>query len=81
MFSMHQQAVVTPLTLLASGWHLAALPSAPTQALDCKEIKRVNLKGNQPSIFIGRTGAEAPVVWPPDAKGKLNGKDPDAGKD
>ena len=43
--------------------------------LDCKEIKRVNLKGNQPSIFIGRTGAEAPVVWPPDAKGKLNGKD------
>ena len=51
--------------------------------LDCKEIKSVNHKGNQPKIFIGRTGAdaEAPVIWPPDAKGQLTGKDPyaDAG--
>ena len=38
--------------------------------LDCKEIKPVNPKGNQPRIFIGRTGAEAeaPILWPPDAK-------------
>ena len=38
--------------------------------LDCKEIKPVNLKGNQPLIFIGRTDAEAevPIVWPPDTK-------------
>ena len=38
--------------------------------LDCKEIKAVNPKGNQPSIFIGRTNAEAetPVLWPPDVK-------------
>ena len=38
--------------------------------LDCKEIKLVNPKGNQPLIFIGRTDAEAetPVLWPPDAK-------------
>ena len=48
--------------------------------LDCK-IKSVNCKGNQPWIFIGRTDAEAPVFWPPDAKNLLTGKDPDAGKD
>ena len=48
--------------------------------LDCKEIK---LKENQPWIFIGRTDAkaEAPKLWPPDAKNWLIGKDPDAGKD
>ena len=50
--------------------------------LDCKEIKAVNPKGNQPSIFIGRIDAEAeaPIFWPPDAKGWLIRKDPDAGK-
>ena len=48
--------------------------------LDCKEIKPVNPKRNQPLIFIGRTDAkdEAPIFWPPDMK---NWKDPDAGKD
>ena len=49
--------------------------------LDSKEIKPVNLKGNQPWIFTGRTDAEAPILWPPDAKSRLIGKDPDAGKD
>ena len=49
--------------------------------LDCKEIKPVSLKGNQPSIFIGRTDAEAPILWPPERKSWLIGKDPDAGKD
>ena len=51
--------------------------------LDCKEIKPVNPKGNQPWIFIGRTDAEAeaPILWPPDVKNWLIGKDPDAGKD
>ena len=51
--------------------------------LDCKMIQLVNPKGNQPWIFIGRTDAEAeaPILWPPDAKSQLNGKDPDAGKD
>ena len=51
--------------------------------LDCKEIQPVNRKGNQPSIFIGRTDAEAeaPILRPPDAKSQLIGKDPDAGKD
>ena len=48
--------------------------------LDCKEIKPVNPKGNQPRIFIGRIDAEAeaPILWPPDAKSRLTGKDLDA---
>ena len=51
--------------------------------LDCKEIKPVNLKGNQFWIFIGRTDAEAetPVLWLRDVKDWLIWKDPDAGKD
>ena len=51
--------------------------------LDCKEIKPVNPKGNQSWVFIGRTDAEAktPILWPPDVKCWLIGKDPDAGKD
>ena len=51
--------------------------------LDCKEIQPVNPKGNQSWIFIGRTDAETetPILWPPDAKNQLTGKDPDAGKD
>ena len=49
--------------------------------LDSKEIKSVNPKGNQPWIFIGRTDAEAPILWPPDSKSRLIGKDPDAKKD
>ena len=50
--------------------------------LDCKEIQPANGKGNQSWIFIGRTDveAEAPVLWPLDAKNWLIGKDPDAGK-
>ena len=51
--------------------------------LDCKEIKAVNPEGNQLSTFIGKTDAEAktPILWPPDVKNWLMGKDPDAGKD
>ena len=51
--------------------------------LDCKEIQPVNCKGNQPWIFTGRTDAEAeaPILWPPDLKNRLTGKEPDAGKD
>ena len=51
--------------------------------LDSKEIKPVNSKGNQPWLFIGRTDAEAeaPILWPPDAKNQLVGKDPVSGKD
>ena len=51
--------------------------------LDSKEIKPVDPSGNQPWIFIGGTDpeAEAPVLWPPDVKSWLTGKDPDAGRD
>ena len=49
--------------------------------LDSKEIKAVNLKGNQLRLFTGRTDAEAPIRWSPDVKGQLIGKDPDAEKD
>ena len=48
---------------------------------DSKEIKPVNPKGNQPWIFIGRTDAEVPILWPSDAKSQFIGKNPDAGKD
>ena len=53
------------------------------ESLGLKEIKPVYSKGNQPWIFIGETDAEAeaPILWPPDGKNWLTGKDPDAGKD
>ena len=59
-----------------------ALEKILDSPLDCKEIQPVNPKGNQPSIFIGRTDAEAetPVFWLLDGKSQLTGKDPDAGK-
>ena len=58
-------------------WRRLAIP------LDTKVIKPVNPKGNQPWMFIARTDAEAeaPVLWLPDAKSRLTGKDPDSGKD
>ena len=45
--------------------------------LDCKEIKPANPKGNQSWIFIGRTVAETLILWPPDVKSWLIGKDPE----
>ena len=59
------------------------LGKALESPLNSKEIKPINPKGNQPWIFIGRTDAEteAPILWPPDVKSQLIGKDPDAGKD
>ena len=59
------------------------LEKTPESPLDCKEIKPVNNKGNQPSIFIGRTDTEieAPILWPPDKKSWLIRKYPNAGKD
>ena len=52
------------------------------ESLDCKEIKPVNPKRDQSWIFIERTDAEAevPILWPPNVKSWLIGKDPDAGK-
>ena len=73
------------------GWTLkncfwaVVLEKTLESALDCKEIKPVNPSGNQSWIFIGRTDAEveaeAPILWPPDAKSWLIRKDPVAGKD
>ena len=60
------------------------LKKTPESPLDSKEVKPVNPKGNQSRIFIGRTDAEAdaPILWPPDAKQVTDiGKDPGAGKD
>jgi len=59
------------------------LEKTPVSPLDCKEIKPVNPKENQSWIFIGRTDAEAeaPILWPPDEKNWLTGKDADAWKD
>ena len=66
-------------------WFLTGIGQEKTleSPLDCKEIKLVNPKGNQSWIFIGRTASEteAPILWPPDGKSWLTGKDPDAGED
>ena len=72
------------------GWELknwcfrsVVLVKTSESPLDCKEIKLVSPKGNQPWILIGRTVAEAEalILWPPDVRSQLTGKDPDAGKD
>ena len=59
------------------------LEKTPESPLDGKEIQPVKPKGNQSWIFTGRADAEAesPILWPPDAKNWLTGKDSDAGKD
>ena len=60
---------------------IVVLEQSLKSPLDCKEIKPVNTKENQSWIFIGRTDAEAPVLWLRDVKSQLFGKDPDAEKD
>ena len=64
-------------------WRRLVLEKTLESPLDWVDIKQINPKGNQPWIFIGRTGAEAeaPILWPPDVKNWLIGKDPHAGKD
>ena len=68
---------------VSKNWYfqIVVLGKIHKSLLDCKEIKPVNPKGNQPWIFIGRTEAEAPMLWPPYTKRQLIGKDPDAGED
>ena len=68
---------------VSKNWYFwtAVLEKTLESPLHSKEIKQVNLKGNQLWIFIGRTDAEAPILWSPDAKSRFIGKDPDAGKD
>ena len=57
--------------------------AGPWESFDCKEIQPVHPKENQSWIFFGRTDAEAetPILWLPDVKNWLTGKDPDVGKD
>ena len=64
-------------------FHTVVLEKALESPLDSKDVKPINPKGNQSWIFTGRTDteAEAPVLWPPDAKIQLIRKDPDVGKD
>ena len=66
-------------------WHFwtVVLEKTLESLLDCKEIQPVHPKGDQSWVFIGRTNAEAetPILWPPDVKTWLIGKDPHAGKD
>ena len=59
------------------------LEKTPESPLDCKEIQPVSPKGDQSWVFIGRTDVEAetPILWTPDVKSQLIGKDPDAGRD
>ena len=62
---------------------IVVLEKSLESPLDCKEIQPVHSEGDQSWVFIGRTnaGAETPVLWPPDVKSWLTGKDTDAGKD
>ena len=62
-------------------WFWTVVLDTSENPLDCKETKPVNPKGNQPWIFTGKTDAEAPILWPPDVKSWLIGKDPNAAKD
>ena len=74
---------LTSLNMTVSRLWTIMLEKTLESPLDCKEIQPVSPEGNQSWIFIGRTDVEAetPVLWPPDTKNWLTGKDPDAGKD
>ena len=75
-----EKEMATHLSILA--WEIPWMEEPGGESTsDSKEIKLVTPKGNQPWIFIGRTDveAEAPVLWPSDAKSCTTGKDPDAG--
>ena len=64
-------------------FQIVVLEKTHESPLDSKEVKPVNPKGNQSWTFIGGTDAEAeaPILWPPDVKSRLTGKDSDAGRD
>ena len=90
VFILHLYPMVFPELDHKEGWApknrcfwTMVLGKTLEDPLDCKEITPVNLKGNQPWIFIGRTDteAEAPILWPSDGKRWLVRKDPVAGKD
>ena len=77
------KAMVFPVVSWTSkNWclRIVVLEKTLESPLDCKGIKLVHPKGNLPWIFIERTDAEAPILWVPDAKSRLVGKDSDTGK-
>ena len=68
--------------VLKNWWFwIAMLEKTLESTLDREEIKPVNPQGNWPWLFIGRTNAKAPILWPPDAKSRLVEKDCDAEED
>ena len=83
------KAMVFPVVMLDhKGWAprnwcfpTVVLEKTLESPLDCKGIKPINPKGNQPWVVFGGTDAEAPTLWPPAVKSRPIGKDPDAGKD
>ena len=62
-------------------WNSHLSPALVGGFFTLASLETVKTKGNQPWIFIGRTDAEAPILWPPDVKSQLIAKDSDAGKD
>jgi len=83
MYTCESQTVKKTWALKNCHFRTVVLEKTLESPLDSKEIKPVNPKGNQPCTVTGRTNAEAeaPILWPPDAKNWLIGKDPVAGKD
>ena len=69
--------------LMLLNCHVREVVLEKLESLGCKEIQLLSPKGNQSWIFIRRTDVEAetPILWPPDVKNWLIGKDPDAGRD
>ena len=80
-FNLHWTLFYERKTLLKNWCFQTVVLETFESLLDCKEIKPANPKGNWSWISIGKTNAEAPILWPPDAKNWLTGKDPGAGKD
>ena len=79
IFNCQESGLLTPLLFKDQLYYLLLNKVNLTNGTDV--TKPVNLKGDQPWIFIGRTDVEAPILWPPDSKKWLIGKDSDAGKD
>ena len=72
--SIHSSFYIIETTIMIQWWYLVS-------PLDFQELKLVNPEGNQPWIFIGSTEAEASILWSPNAKSRLIGKEPHARKD
>ena len=83
MYGCERQAIKKAECLRIDAFELWCWRRLFESPLDCKEIQPVYPKGDQSWVFIGRTDVEAktPVLWPPDSKSWLIGKDPDVGKD